>query len=73
MAWVPSESVAVVKSAAPAMREVVPNGVVPSMNVTVPVGVPAPGATAFTVTVKVTGWPSLEFFGEALIAIVVSA
>ena len=29
----------------------------PSLNVTVPVGVPAPGATAATVAVKVTAWP----------------
>src|SRR5207248_8833652 len=29
----------------------------PSWNVTVPVGVPAPGATAATVAVKVTAWP----------------
>src|SRR5262249_35855280 len=34
-----------------------PRTTVPSMNVTVPVGVPAPGATAATVAVKVTAWP----------------
>ena len=34
----------------------------PSMkNVTVPVTRPAPGAAAFTVVVKVTGWPTVEF------------
>jgi len=32
----------------------VPRTVVPSLKVTVPVGVPAPGATALTVAVKVT-------------------
>ena len=29
----------------------------PSLKVTVPVGVPAPGLTAATVAVKVTAWP----------------
>jgi hypothetical protein len=37
-------------------------GVVPSINVTVPVGVPAPGETALTVAVKWTGWPKTEGF-----------
>src|SRR5262249_14259719 len=35
----------------------VPRITLPSMKVTVPVGVPAPGATAATVAVKVTPWP----------------
>ncbi len=32
----------------------------PSLNCTVPVGVPDPGGTADTVTVKVTDWPKTE-------------
>jgi len=35
----------------------VPSVVVPSRNVTVPVGVPEPGASAATVAVKVSDWP----------------
>jgi hypothetical protein len=30
------------------------------LNVTVPVGVPAPGATALAVAVSVTAWPNTE-------------
>src|ERR1043165_10274794 len=36
----------------------------PSLNVTVPVGVPEPGETAVTVAVKVTDWPKTEGFCE---------
>src|SRR6266567_1290433 len=31
-----------------------------TLNCTVPVGVPAPGATALTVFVKITAWPNTE-------------
>jgi hypothetical protein len=41
----------------------------PSMKVTVPVGVPEPGALAVTVAVKVTDWPKTEGLGEALTAV----
>ena len=37
----------------------VPIGVAPSRNVTVPVGIPTPGATALTVAVKVTDCPGV--------------
>jgi hypothetical protein len=40
----------------------------PSLNVTVPVGVPAPGAAAVTVAVKVTDCPIVEGFAEAATA-----
>lgn len=36
------------------------------MNATVPDGVPAPGATAFTVAVIDTDWPKTEGFAEEL-------
>ena len=36
----------------------------PSLNCTVPVGVPEPGGTAKTVAVKVTGWPNTEGFAD---------
>ena len=38
----------------------VPNVVVPSLNVTVPEGMPEPGDTAATAAVKVTDWPKTE-------------
>ena len=44
----------------PAVRVLVPKVVVPSLNVTVPVGVPDPGALAVTVAVNVTVWPNTD-------------
>ena len=38
----------------------------PSLNVTVPVGVPAPGATGLTVAVITSDWPNTEGFAEEL-------
>ena len=46
------------------LRGPVPMLAVPSINVTVPVGVPAPGATATTAAVKVTGCAVAEGFTE---------
>src|SRR2546428_5919401 len=47
---------------------------VPSVTVTVPVGVPLPGAVAVTVNVKLTGWPSVDGFGVCpVMAVVVAA
>ena len=43
------------------------------VKITVPVGVPAPGATALTVAVKVTVWPDTEGFNEELTVVVVLA
>jgi hypothetical protein len=45
----------------------------PSSNVTVPVGVPAPGDTAPTVAVKVTACPWVDGFREEMTEVVVSA
>ena len=42
----------------------VPRVVEPSRNVTVPVGVPEPGALAVTVAVNVTDWPNTEGLAE---------
>ena len=36
------------------------SGVLPSMKVTVPVGVPAPGALGRTTALNVTGWPAAD-------------
>jgi hypothetical protein len=54
----------------PALRAPVPIAVAPSRKVTVPVGVP-PGPV--TVAVKVTDWPKVDGFGEAVRAAVLVA
>jgi len=47
---------------------------VPSLTVTVPVGVPLPGAFAGTVNVKLTAWPTADGSGAcAVIVLVVAA
>ena len=43
-----------------------------SLNCTVPVGMPAPGA-ALTVAVNVTDWPNIEGFKEDVTLVVVLA
>ena len=60
--WAPSVNVEVAKVAFPLLRAPVPSVVVPSLNVTVPVGVPA--VEDFTVAVKVTELPKVEGFNE---------
>ena len=50
----------------------VPSVVAPSLNVTVPLGVPEPGAVAATVAVNVTDAPKTLGFGAALTAVVVA-
>jgi hypothetical protein len=59
----------------PAVVESVPDPSVfdPSLNVTVPVAFPVPGATAVTVAVKVTDCPKDEGFTLETIAVVVPA
>src|SRR5438034_7016173 len=54
MAWEPAVSVDAVKVAVPPLSVAVPIVLVPSLNVTMPLGVPVPGGKAATVTVKVT-------------------
>src|SRR5437870_3667076 len=49
-----------------------PRVVIPSLKVTVPVGVPAAGASDVTVAVKVTDWPKTEVAGEALTVVALS-
>ena len=48
-------------------------GVPSIVNVTVPLGVPAPGATAATVAVNVTDWPNTEGLAEEVTTVEVSA
>ncbi len=69
----PTESDDVLKLAAPLVSETVPRDVVPSIKVTLPVAVPAPGDCAETVAVKVTACPSEEGFGAAVTLVVVAA
>lgn len=58
MLWLPTASVVLVNVVCPFVRVPVPRVVVPSRNVTVPVGVPVAGMTAATVAVNVTDVPS---------------
>lgn len=43
----------------------------PSLNVTVPAGVPRPGELATTVAVSVTDWPKTEGLAEEVTVVVV--
>jgi hypothetical protein len=53
-----------VKLAVPPLNVPVPNVAPPSRKVTVPPGVPAPGANAETVAEKVTDWPNADGLSE---------
>jgi hypothetical protein len=59
--------------ALPADSVFVANVVVPSLNVTVPVGLPEPGGTALTAAVKVTTWPNTEGLTEDARAVLLPA
>ena len=50
-----------------------PSGVVPSLNVTEPVGAPAPGEATATLAVKVTFWPAPDGLTEDVTEVVVAA
>jgi hypothetical protein len=63
----------VVNWATPAVKLAVPTVAAPSRNVTVPLGVPAPGATAATVAVKVTDWPKTEGLVDEVSVVAVAA
>ena len=52
-------------------RAPVPNVVVPSLKVTVPVGVPVPGKVTLDVAVKVTDWPNTDGLAEEATVVVV--
>src|ERR1043166_7754668 len=60
--WEVTDKVEEEEVAEPPLRLLVAREVAPSLKVTVPVGVPAPGETALTVAVKVTDWPNTEGF-----------
>src|SRR4051812_5449753 len=75
MAWLPAAAKLVVNVAVPSR----PTGALPrttelpSRNVTVPVGTPAPGATTPTVAVKVPAWPAAAGLTDELRPSVVEA
>ena len=50
-----------------------PRLLLPSLNCTVPVGVPLPGAVTLMVAVKVTNCPENEGLGEEVTAVLVGA
>ena len=50
-----------------------PMTVDPSMNVIVPLGLPAPGATTETAAVNVTGWPNTDGEPEVVTTVLVAA
>jgi hypothetical protein len=68
----PRASNEVVNVAFPLTSAAVPSEVVPSFSVTVPMGVPPPGATAATVTLNVTVCPNVDGFGEEVIVVAVA-
>ncbi len=63
----PTVKLEVVKLALPPESVTLPRVFVPSLNVTVPVGVPIKEKVGATVVVKVTGWPDLEGFWELVV------
>ena len=69
--WLPKANADVVNVAFPALSVPVPSRVVPSLNVTVPVGVPV--VAGFTVAVKVTAWPNADGFTEETTEVVEAA
>src|ERR1700682_5837237 len=61
MVLAPTENRLVVSAAVPPVRLTVPSTVEePLTKLTVPVGVPAPGAFTVTIAVNVTGWPRTD-------------
>ena len=62
-----------VKVATPPLSIGEPSTVEPSMKMTVPVGVPLPGAVGLTVAVKVTDWPKTEGFADETTEVVVAS
>ena len=74
MVWVATESDDVVNVAFPdVMGTVAARVTAPSVKVTLPVGVPAPGATAVTVAVKVTTWPETDGLAVEVTVVVLEA
>ena len=73
MEWVPTANDEIASEPDPVVSGAVPREVAPSKNSTEPVGVPAPGAVAVTVALKVVLCPKTEGFTEELTDDVVAA
>ncbi len=73
MLWEPTVSDDVLKVAVPLASETAPSDVVPSIKLTLPVGVPAPGDWAETVAVTVTDCPNADGLAEEAMLVVVAA
>ena len=70
----PTPSAEVVKlTVVPELNDSVSRVVDPSMKLMDPVGVPAPGALAVTVAVKVTDWPNTMGLTEEVRAVLVES
>jgi hypothetical protein len=73
MLWAVTERAEVLNVAVVPLSGWVARIVAPSLNCTEPLGVPAPGAVALTVAVKVTDCPKTDGFAEEPTAVVVFA
>jgi len=74
MVWLPTERAEVLNVVFPLLCRVpLPSVVDPSLNVTVPVGVPEPGAAAVTVAVNVTDCPKTDGLTDEVRGVVVEA
>lgn len=71
MVWVPEARVVVENVAFPLVRDLVAKVVTPSLNVTLPDGVPE--VAGVTVAVNVTDAPNVEGFSDEVTAVVVPA
>src|ERR671925_426462 len=69
----PTDSEAVLYVAFPELSDTVAKELVPSLKVTEPVGVPAPGDTAVTAAVNVTDCPKVDGFVEDVTLLRLSA
>ena len=73
MLWPPADNAVVAKVACPEPFNIPdPKVIAPSLNVTVPVGMPDP-ADGVTVAVNVTVWPQIEGFSEEVSVVEVAA
>ncbi len=71
----PTASEEIVKVVCPELLRTTPDAtvVLPSVKVTVPVAVPAPGLTAATVAVNVTAWPQTDGLAAEVTVVVLDA
>ena len=71
MEWLPADRLDVLKVATPLLLSgLVPSGVVPSRNVTAPVGLPL---AEVTVAVNVTDWPNVDGLADDVRLVLVLA